>query len=67
MEVGDIVVAGSSTFEITGVYLGGVGTQNLIGLKAKNKADGSAQGKTIKEMVVPEELVLCAAVYRRVK
>jgi hypothetical protein len=66
MKVGDIVVAGNNTFEIVGVYLGGVGTQNIVGLKSKNKVDGSAQGATITEMFVPEELVLCAGVYRRV-
>jgi hypothetical protein len=66
MKVGDIVLAGNSTFRIMGVYLGGVGTQNIVGLKSIHKADGGAQGRTIVEMFVPEELVLCAEVYRRV-
>ena len=66
MKVGDIVVAGSNTFDIVGVYLGGVGTQNIVGLKSRNKTTGYAQGSPIVEMFVPEELVLCAGVYRRV-
>lgn len=66
MKVGDIVVVDNNTFEIRGVYLGALGQQNIVGLKSKNKSNGSAQGATITEMFVPEELVRFAGVYRRV-
>lgn len=67
MHVGDIVVAGRNTFRIAGIYLGGVGTQNLVGLESTSLAAGYAGvGYPIKEMLVPEELVLLAGVYRRV-
>jgi hypothetical protein len=66
MQVGDIVVAGHNTYRIIGIYLGGVGTQNLVGLKSLNKVDGWALGHKVEEMMVPEELVLTAGVYRRV-
>lgn len=66
MRVDDIVIAGNNTFRITGIYLGGVGTQNLVGLKSLNKVDGYANGHKVVDMLVPEELVLCAGVYRRV-
>lgn len=66
MQVGDIVIAGKNAFKIVGVYLGGVGTQNIVGLESLNKATGYADGAPVKEMLVPEELVLVAGVYRRV-
>lgn len=66
MQVGDIVVAGRNAFRIVGIYLGGVGTQNLIGLESMNLATGYANGMPVKEMLVPEELVLVAGVYRQV-
>jgi hypothetical protein len=66
MKVGDVVLAGRNAFEITGIYLGGVGTQNLVGLKALHKVKGYAHGLPIDEMFVPEELILVAGVYRRI-
>jgi len=66
MQVGDVVIAGRNAFRIVGIYLGGVGTQNLVGLESLNLATGYADGHAIKEMFVPEELVLVAGVYRRV-
>jgi hypothetical protein len=69
MQVGDIVVAGNNTYRITGIYLGGVGTQNLVGLESLNKAHGWAHGSKVEEMLVPEELVVpgfLQGVYRRV-
>lgn len=64
MKVDDIVIAGNNSYRITGIYLGGVGTQNIVGLRSLNKAHGSAHGITIMELLVPEELVL--NVYRKV-
>lgn len=66
MKVGDVVIAGRNVFRIVGVYLGGVGTQNLIGIESLNLATGYAHGGPVKEMFVPEELVLAAGVYRRI-
>lgn len=66
MNVGDIVLAGRNAFRITGIYLGGVGTQNLAGLETLHKTTGYAHGGPVKEMFVPEELVLTAGVYRHV-
>jgi hypothetical protein len=67
MRVGDIVVAGKHTFRISGVYLGGVGTENLVGLISISLNPGAANGETIDEMLVPEALVLTAeGVYRRI-
>jgi hypothetical protein len=66
MKVGDIVLAGRGAFRIVGVYLGGVGTQNIVGLESLNLSTGYAQGCPITEMFVPEELVIAAGVYRRV-
>ena len=66
MKVGDVVLAGRNAFRIVGVYLGGVGTQNLVGLESLHKATGYAGNVTVREMFVPEELVLTAGVYRLV-
>ncbi len=66
MRVGDIVIAGRNVFRIVGVYLGAVGTQNLVGLESLSLATGYACGGPVREMFVPEELVLTAGVYRRV-
>lgn len=66
MRVGDVVIAGRNVFRIVGVYLGGVGIQNLVGLESLNLATGYACGGPVKEMFVPEELVLTAGVYRRI-
>jgi len=65
MQVGDVVFAGKNAFKITGIYLGGVGTQNLVGLESLLKAPGYAENKIV-EMFVPEELLIIAGVYRRV-
>lgn len=66
MNVGDLVLAGPGMFRVTGVYLGGVNSQNLIGLEVINKNAGSANGKLHSEMLTPEELVLNSHVYRKV-
>lgn len=65
MKVGDIVIGGHNYFRITGIYLGGVGTQNLVGLESLGRFTGYANGIPVKEML-PEELVITAGVYRRV-
>ena len=66
MKVDDIVLAGRNAFRVSGVYLGGVGTQNLVGLRSLNLVTGYAHGEPVDEMLVPEELVIVAGVYRRV-
>jgi hypothetical protein len=66
MQVGDIVIAGHNTYRVTGIYLGGIGTQSLVGLRSLNKFPGYSHGNKIEEMFVPEELVVLAGVYRRV-
>lgn len=66
MQVGDVVFARGNTFTITGIYLGIAGAQNLIGLKSETLCDGDAHGCRIDEMLVPEELVIMAGVYRKV-
>lgn len=65
MQVGDIVIAGNKSYRVTGIYLGGVGTENLVGLKSLTLNKGYA-GRLIDEMFVPESLVLAAELYRRV-
>jgi hypothetical protein len=65
MRVGDLVICGKGTFKITGIYLGGIGTQNLVGLEVLNRAKGYIDGMPVHEMYVPEELVLNAEVYTR--
>jgi hypothetical protein len=65
MQVGDMVFAGRNHFVITGIYLGGVGSQNLVGLRSLSLAPGYADGMK-KEMFAPEELVLTVGVYRKV-
>jgi len=66
MQVGDVVIAGRNSFKIVGIYLGGCGTQNLVGLETLNLAKGYTGSGPVTEMLVPEELVLVAGVYRRV-
>ena len=66
MKVGDVVFTGKNAFRIVGVYLGGVGSQNLVGLECLTKEPGYAHGASVKEMFVPEDLVLTAGVYRRI-
>jgi len=67
MLVGDLILLGRSVFRITGVYLGAVGVQNLIGLKSITLRSGSAHGQMVKEMLVPEELVKGLDVYHRLE
>ncbi len=67
MKTGDIVIAGKNVFRITGVYLGGVGIQNIVGLESLVLNPGYATPPmSLKVMYVPEELVLLAGVYRQV-
>lgn len=66
MQVGDIVIANNKVFEILGIYLGGVGTLNLVGLKSITLKNGWADGAEHDEMFVPEEMVLRCKTYRRV-
>jgi hypothetical protein len=67
MTVGDLVLCGRSVFRITGVYLGALGVQNLIGLKTLSLRSGSAHGQAVKEMLVPEELIKGLDIYHRVE
>jgi len=66
MQVGDIVIADKKVYEITGIYLGGVGTTNLVGLIPVTEWAGYCGGVKVVEMLVPEALVLSAKTYRRV-
>ena len=65
MRVGDVVLVGRNAFRIVGVYLGGVGAQNLVGLESLNLAPGSADGTVVREMFVPEEMIIAIGFYRR--
>lgn len=67
MQVGDLILLGRTVFRVTGVYLGAVGVQNLVGLKSLSLRSGSARGQTVKEMLVPEELVKGLDTYHRVE
>ena len=70
IEPGDVVVVQgvrNSAFLVVGVYLGAANTQNLIGLRCLTVDPGSANGKLIAEMFVPEELIRQGEVYRKVK
>ena len=64
MSPGDVVLVGKSAFRITGVYLGGTGTQDIVGLESLWKTAGYADGKQVKEMFVPMEMVLEVGFYR---
>jgi hypothetical protein len=44
-------------WKVVGVYLGGLGHQDIVGLIPFNRKDGCAHGLTIGEMLVPLELV----------
>ena len=66
MQVGDVVIADKKVYEVTGIYLGSVGTTNLVGLKSVTEWPGYAGNQKADEMLVPEALVLCAKTYRRV-
>jgi len=66
MQVGDVVIADRKVYEVTGIYLGGVGTTNLVGLKSITERPGYAGNQKADEMLVPEALILCAKTYRRV-
>ena len=67
MLVGDVVIFGRSIFRVTGIYLGAVGVQNLVGLKSVSLKSGGAHGHRVKEMLVPEELVKYLPLYRRLE
>ena len=66
MQVGDIVIADKKVYEITGIYLGGAGITDLVGLKSITEWPGYAGQQKADEMLVPAALVLCAKTYRRV-
>ena len=56
-QVGDLVLLGRTVFRVTGIYLGAVGVQNLVGLKSLTLKIRSAHGTRVAEMFVPEELI----------
>lgn len=55
MKVGDKVISGRNVWDVTGIYLAGLGGQDLIGLAPNG--DASAHGKDVEEMIVPRELI----------
>ena len=67
MSVGDLVLLGRTVFRITGIYLGAFGVQNLVGLKSLSLRSGSAHGQTVREMLVPEELIKGLDIYHRIE
>jgi len=61
MKPGDYIIkprgsAEADIWRITGIYLGGVGHQNIIGLQTINRKDGSDGERTVTEMLCPLEL-----------
>jgi hypothetical protein len=67
MLVGDLLLVSRKVFRVTGIYLGSVGVQNLVGLVPYSSKFGSAHGKRVTEMLVPEELTTSASLYRPVQ
>ena len=62
MKPGDYIIRKYAKHEadiwlVTGVYLGGLGQQNVVGLLPINRKLPTANGETVEEMLVPLELV----------
>lgn len=62
MKVGDYIIRRYATHEadiwlITGIYLGGVGQESVVGLIPINRKLASAHSETVEEMLTPLSLV----------
>jgi hypothetical protein len=61
MNVGDFIIKQDggnegTIWKIIGIYYGGLGHQDLVGLIPFNRKEGGAHGLTVTEMLVPIEL-----------
>jgi hypothetical protein len=61
IKVGAVIECMTHRWKIEGVYLGAVGTENLIELSNINHRNGSDGPKRVRRMYVPEALVLAGA------
>jgi hypothetical protein len=57
MKPGDVIILGKKMWEITGIYLGGTGTQDMVGVKAINSKPGYTGNGSVKEMLFPMEFL----------
>lgn len=65
MKVGDLVIDGTDIWRIDGVYLGAVGTEDLIELVTLTQKPGYVGMKTQPSSIVPRQLIR-GKVYTRV-
>lgn len=65
IQVGDIVIFGTIRLRVVGVYLGGTGVLNTIGLRSYC-GTRFCNVKDDAEMIVPEHLVRLTGVFRHV-
>lgn len=66
IEPHDLYVASDGFYRVVGVYLGAVGQESMVGLRALHLNHGTAHGETIKEMMVPMSFIVPQCVYRMV-
>jgi len=66
MQPGNIIISGKGVFRVTGIFLGAVNSQDMVGLVPIVMKDGSAYGKIVKEMFVPMELAMLGTIYKEV-
>lgn len=60
-KVGDVIKCFTRSWVVHGVHLGGLGGQNLICLHTDSfQPVGSAYGKPVIEMFIPEEILVAA-------
>lgn len=57
MKPGDLVVEEARIWRVTGVYLGAVGQEDVVGLEPLDKTPPHVGEETVAEMIVPTALV----------
>ena len=53
----DIITLDERLWIVSGVFLGALGEESLMGLRSHSHGDGSAYGKRVEEMMVPVVMV----------
>ena len=53
----DILTLDDRLWVVSGVFLGALGEESLIGLRSHSHGDGSAYGEQVEEMMVPVVMV----------
>jgi hypothetical protein len=65
IEVGDLVMKGARTWEVTGVHLGCINQESVLTMRPRDRTSAFTTKGTVDELIVPVDMVE-GDVYRRV-